>query len=42
MKIMQKLYEIDEEAMRIFEDAFSSKVDEVVGMEIKDFLTIEE
>jgi len=42
MKIMQKLYAIDEEAMRTFEDAFSSKVEEVIGMEIKDFLTIEE
>ena len=42
MKIMGKLYAIDEEAMRIFEDAFSFKVNEVVGMEIKDFLTIEE
>ena len=42
LSIMKKLYEIDEEAMRTFEDAFSSKVDEVVGMDIKDFLTIEE
>lgn len=42
IKIMKKLYEIDEEAMRTFEDAFSSKVDEVIGMDIKDFLTIEE
>ena len=42
MKIMQKLYAIDEEAMRTFEDAFSSKVEEVVGMDIKQFLTIEE
>jgi hypothetical protein len=40
--IMKKLYEIDEEAMRTFEDAFSSKVDEVVSKDIKDFLTIEE
>jgi hypothetical protein len=42
MKIMKKLYEIDEEAMRTFEDAFSSKVDEVVSKDIKDFLKIEE
>ena len=42
MKIMGKLYAIDEEAMRIFEDAFSFKVDEVVGKDIKEFLTIEE
>ena len=42
MKIMGKLYAIDDEAMRIFDDAFSLKVNEVVGMEIKDFLTIEE
>jgi hypothetical protein len=42
MKIMKKLYEIDEEAMRTFEDAFSAKVDEVVSKDIKDFLKIEE
>lgn len=42
MKIMGKLYAIDEEAMRTFENAFSFKVDEVVGMEIRNFLTIEE
>ena len=42
LSIMKKLYEIDEEAMRTFEDAFSSKVDEVISMYIKDFLTIEE
>jgi hypothetical protein len=42
LSIMKKLYEIDEEAMRTFEDAFSSKVEEVVSKDIKDFLTIEE
>jgi hypothetical protein len=42
MKIMAKLYDIDAEAMLIFEDAFNSKVDEVVGMEIKDFVKVEE
>jgi hypothetical protein len=42
MKIMAKLYEIDQEAMLIFEDAFNAKVDEVVGMEIKQFVKVEE
>jgi hypothetical protein len=42
MKIMAKLYDIDAEAMLIFEDAFNAKVDEVVGMEIKDFVNVEE
>jgi len=42
MKIMAKLYDIDAEAMLIFEDAFNAKVDEVVGMEIKDFVKVEE
>ena len=42
LSIMKKLYDIDEEAMRTFENAFSFKVDEVVGMEIRNFLTIEE
>jgi hypothetical protein len=42
MKIMAKLYDIDAEAMLIFEDAFNSKVDKVVGMDIKDFVKVEE
>jgi hypothetical protein len=42
LSIMKKLYEIDEDAMRTFEDAFSSKVEEVVSKDIKDFLTVEE
>jgi hypothetical protein len=42
MKIMAKLYEIDAEAMLIFEDAFNTKVDEVVGMDIKQFVKVEE
>jgi hypothetical protein len=42
LKIMKKLYEIDEEAMRTFEESFSAKVDEVVGMDIRNFLKIEE
>ena len=42
MKIMAKLYDIDAEAMIIFEDAFNSKVDEVVGMDIKNFVKVEE
>jgi hypothetical protein len=42
MKIMAKLYDIDAEAMLIFEDAFNTKVDEVVGMDIKDFVKVEE
>ena len=42
MKIMAKLYEIDAEAMLIFEDAFNTKVDEVVGMSIADFVKVEE
>ena len=42
MKIMAKLYEIDAEAMLIFEDAFNSKVDEVVSLQIKDFVKVEE
>jgi hypothetical protein len=42
MKIMAKLYEIDAEAMLIFEDAFNTKVDEVVGMDIKNFVKVEE
>jgi len=42
MKIMAKLYDIDAEAMLIFEDAFNAKVDEVVGMSIADFVKVEE
>jgi hypothetical protein len=42
MKIMAKLYDIDAEAMLIFEDAFNTKVDEVVGMDIKQFVKVEE
>jgi hypothetical protein len=42
MKIMAKLYEIDAEAMLIFEDAFNTKVEEVVGMDIKQFVKVEE
>ena len=42
LRIMQKLYEIDTEAMLIFEDAFNSKIDEVVGMEIKQFVKVQE
>jgi hypothetical protein len=42
MKIMAKLYDIDAEAMLIFEDAFITKVDEVVGMSIADFVKVEE
>jgi phosphatidylglycerophosphatase A len=42
MKIMAKLYAIDQEAMLIFEDAFNAKVDEVVGMSIADFVKVEE
>jgi hypothetical protein len=42
MKIMAKLYAIDQEAMLIFEDAFNAKVDEVVGKMIKDFVKVEE
>jgi len=42
MKIMAKLYEIDAEAMLIFEDAFNAKVDEVVGMSIQEFVKVEE
>jgi hypothetical protein len=42
MKIMAKLYEIDAEAMLIFEDAFNAKVEEVVGMSIADFVKVEE
>jgi hypothetical protein len=42
MKIMAKLYEIDAEAMLIFEDAFNTKVEEVVGMSIQEFVKVEE
>jgi hypothetical protein len=42
MKIMAKLYAIDQEAMIIFEDAFNAKVDEVVSLMIKDFVKVEE
>ena len=42
LKIMAKLYDIDSEAMAIFEDAFNSKVDEVVSLQIKDFVIVEE
>jgi len=42
MKIMAKLYAIDQEAMLIFEDAFNAKVDEVVSLQIKDFVKVEE
>ena len=42
LKIMAKLYDIDAEAMAIFEDAFNSKVDEVVDLMIKDFVKVEE
>ena len=42
LKIMAKLYAIDQEAMLIFEDAFNAKVDEVVGKMIKDFVKVEE
>jgi hypothetical protein len=42
MKIMAKLYDIDQEAMLIFEDAFNAKVDDVVSLMIKDFVKVEE
>ena len=42
LRIMQKLYDIDQEAMIIFEDAFNAKVDEVVSLQIKDFVKVEE
>jgi hypothetical protein len=42
MKIMAKLYDIDAEAMIIFEDAFNAKVDDVVSLQIKDFVKVEE